>query len=145
MVRPVDDKSVWSVSFFERLDADAPVRFISKGPEPVEVLDSIKRNVTHLLNTRMGESLSAPELGLVDFNDATLGTHDLALQIRRAIKHCLERYEPRITNVDIRVSSDDTTLFNRKFHIIASVDIGALHKTVEIDLLLDNSKKYRVL
>ncbi|MEF1207794.1 type VI secretion system baseplate subunit TssE, partial [Photobacterium damselae] len=67
------EDSAYGVSLFERLEADSVNRTITQGPEPALVLDSIKRNISQLLNSRIGESLSAPELGLVDSNDATLG------------------------------------------------------------------------
>lgn len=132
-------------SFFERLEADASIRSVTQRPDPVDVVNSVKRNISRLLNARLGESLSAPELGLVDFNDATLGSQDLALQIRRAIRHCIERYEPRIEDLDIRVLPDTNTPLKLKFHIVATVHSGAMHDKVQIDLLLDSNRSYRVV
>ncbi|MCL9781342.1 type VI secretion system baseplate subunit TssE [Vibrio sp. S4M6] len=141
---PLED-SVYGVSLFESLEADSPSRSVIKGPEPQRVVDSIKRNISQLLNTRSGESLSAPELGLIDFNDATLGCHDLAVQIKLAIRQCLERYEPRLKNIDIRYTPDSDSPLNLRFQIKASVNTQAIHDSVQIDLLLDNSRKYRVV
>lgn len=131
-------------SFFERLEADASTRSVTQGPDPVDVVDSVKRNIAQLLNTRMGESLSSPDLGLLDFNDATLGSQDLAMKIRRAIRHCIERYEPRVEDIDIRVLPDATTPLKLKFHIVATVRTGAMHDKVQIDLFLDSNRSYRV-
>ena len=132
-------------SFFERLEADASTRSVTQRPVPVDVANSVKRNIAQILNTRLGESLSAPELGLMDFNDATLGSQDLAMQIRRAIRHCIEEYEPRIHDLDIRVLPDATTPLKLKFHIIATVTSGVMHDKVQIDLLLDSNRSYRVV
>ena len=77
-------------SLFERLEQAA-------GTEPDaggHVIESIKRHLVRLLNAHPGNSASAPDLGLLDFNDATLGTHDLKLQIRGAIRRCIETFEP---------------------------------------------------
>ncbi|CAH0537453.1 type VI secretion system baseplate subunit TssE [Vibrio marisflavi] len=139
------EESVYGVSLFESLEADSASRSIIKGPEPQRVVESIKRNISQLLNTRIGESLSAPDLGLIDFNDATLGCHDLALQIKLAIQQCLERYEPRLNNIDIQYTPDDESPLNLRFQITASVNAKAIHNSVKIDLLLDNSRKYRVI
>lgn len=138
-------EGAYGVSLFERLDADTKAGSQVLGPDPADVLESIKCNVGHLLNARLGESLSAPGLGLIDFNDATLGNHDLALQIKRAIKYCLDHYEPRIGDLDIRVLPDISTPLNLRFHIFASVDAGGLDKKIQIDLLLDSNRKYRVV
>ena len=95
------EESAYGVSFFERLEAGSSLRSVTKGPDPSDVLESIKRNVSNLLNTRLGEAQSAPSLGLIDFNDATLGSNDLAVQIKFAIRHCLEKYEPRLNCMEI--------------------------------------------
>jgi type VI secretion system protein len=144
MTYSADDSAFFGVSLFERLDANAKPKSVTRGPDPEEVVESIRRNIARLLNARLGESLSSPELGLIDFNDATLGSHDLAVQIRHAIKRCIERFEPRVSSVDIRLLTDDTTLFNRKFHIVAQIDTGIFHRQVEIDLLLESNKQFRV-
>lgn len=144
MVCPSGTDSSFGVSLFERLEAGA-YHESSREPDLGEVLASVKRNITHLLNTRLGESLSAPGLGLVDFNDAALDSRDLALTIRRAISHCLLTYEPRIRDVDVRGLPDSSTLLGMQFHILASVSLGDLHRQVQIDLLLDSNKKYRVV
>lgn len=87
------EEAPYGVSFFERLDTEAAKRTVTQAPDVDDVLFSLKKNVSNLLNARIGESLSAPDLGLVDFNDASLSAHDLALQIRLTIRRCLEKYE----------------------------------------------------
>ncbi len=137
------EDSAYGVSLFERLETDAPKRSITYGPAPDDVIESIKRSISRLLNTRVGESLSAPELGLIDFNDASLGAHDLAVQIKRAIKQCLYRYEPRIKSLDIHYFNDEFAPLNLRFEIIADINTGALHQQVQIDLVLDSNKQFR--
>lgn len=132
-------------SFFERLESDAPIRFVTQGPDPEQVLESIKRNITQLLNTRSGDSLSTPELGLADFNDVAMNGDDLASSILCDIRHCLEKYEPRISDLDIRAIPDNTRLLAFRFHILGTVNFGALFQKVQINLLLDNSNQYRVI
>ncbi|MCC4800592.1 type VI secretion system baseplate subunit TssE [Enterovibrio norvegicus] len=145
MALPDAEDSAYGVSFFQRLEADAPKRSVTQGPDPADVFESLKHNVSNLLNARIGESLSAPELGLIDFNDASLSSHDLAVQIRRAIRHCLQTYEPRLKNMDIIVQPDNGSPLNLRFQIVASVNVGALHRKFQIDLLLDSNRKYRVV
>ncbi|WP_367989977.1 type VI secretion system baseplate subunit TssE [Vibrio sp. NTOU-M3] len=139
------EESAFGVGFFERLEADTkPVSALS-GPDAEDVLDSIKRNVSAILNTRVGGSQSAPKLGLVDFNDATLETLDLSLRIKLAIQDCLELYEPRLTDVEVRTLSDAYSPLTLKFHIAAVINSEAIHEKVEFSLLLDQNRKYRVL
>lgn len=115
-----------------------------RGPDAWDVLESIKRNVSNILNTRIGGAQSAPHLGLVDFNDATLETLDLSVRIKLAIQQCLERYEPRLTRVLVRADQDSFNPLTLRFHITATINSEALHEKVQFSLLLDQSRKYRV-
>ncbi|MFM2476469.1 type VI secretion system baseplate subunit TssE [Celerinatantimonas sp. MCCC 1A17872] len=139
------EESAYGVSFFERLEADSVSRSITQGPSVQDVLESIKHNVANILNTRMGESLSAPELGLIDFNDAMLESSDLSMHLRLAIRRALEHYEPRLCNLDVQVHSDPDRPIDLRFHVTANVNRGALHHSVQIELVLENSRKYKVL
>ena len=87
-------------SLFERLEQAASPDGQGMG-EITHVVDSIKRHLVRLLNAHPGNSESVPDLGLVDFNDATLGTHDLSIRIRSAIRQCIEKFEPRVSRVDV--------------------------------------------
>lgn len=55
-----------------------------------------------LLNTRMGESSSAPALGLVDFADVVHGFPASAQVLVAGIRAMLLAYEPRLESVQVR-------------------------------------------
>ena len=135
------EESVYGVSLFERLEADAKPMSLSKGPDSAEVLRSIKRNVSNILNTRIGESLSSPNLGLVDFNDATMAMLDLSIRVKLSIKRCLEEFEPRLKEVDVLVIQDEAEPLNLRFSVAATIDTSAVHERVNINLLLELSLK----
>ncbi|MEI8630926.1 type VI secretion system baseplate subunit TssE [Vibrio sp. PP-XX7] len=138
------EEVAFGVGFLERLEAGGKSLSMSQGPDADDVLNSIKRNVSNLLNTRVGGSQSAPDLGLIDFNDATLETLDLSVKIRLAIEHCLNRYEPRLKNVVVTSERDDSSPFSLQFRIVAEVNTSAIHGTVKLNLLLDQNRQYRV-
>ncbi|NCO47412.1 MAG: type VI secretion system baseplate subunit TssE, partial [Vibrio sp.] len=54
------EESAFGVGFFERLEAGTKPMSLTQGPNAWDVLQSIKRNVSNILNTRMGEAQSAP-------------------------------------------------------------------------------------
>ena len=86
---------------FERLAApDQPVQR-KEGDELIGVVESVKRHLVELLNSHPGNSACAPELGLLDFNDATIGVLDLERNVQQAICQCIERYEPRVKRVEV--------------------------------------------
>lgn len=131
------------VSFFQRLGDENEQA--SNGVESLEcVISSIKRNISVLLNTRIGESQSCPELGLFDFNDANSGSFDLGVRIKVGIKTCIERFEPRLSHLDIRVLHDSTCPFSLRFHIHGNINVKTAQEKIEIDLFLDSNRTYRV-
>lgn len=139
------EDSVFGVGFLDRLEIDAkPVSF-NQGPNSFDVMSSIKRNISNVLNTRIGGSASAPNLGLIDFNDATLEAVDLSKTIRLAIQRSLDSYEPRLKNIMVHRISDFNNDLLLRFQISAQLNHDAIHEKVELNLMLDQNRKYRVL
>jgi type VI secretion system protein len=138
------EEVAFGVGFFERLEAGDKPASLTQGPNADDVLYSIKRNVSNLLNTRVGGAQSAPDLGLVDFNDATLETLDLSVRIRLAIEQCLNQYEPRLKNIVVTSERDNFNPLSLRFSIVAEVNTSAIHNTVKLSLLLDQNRQYRV-
>ncbi|MBQ0832539.1 type VI secretion system baseplate subunit TssE [Marinobacter sp.] len=130
-------------SLFERLEQAAAPVGQSMG-EVTHVVDSIKRHLVRLLNAHPGNSACVPELGLLDFNDATLGTHDLSIQIRSAIRQCIERYEPRVKRVDVVALPQGPDPLQLRFQVTVYLNAGAKDDKTTIDLLLDDKRYYRV-
>lgn len=76
--------------------------------ENVEALmDSVRANLTHLLNARHGMSEALPDYGLPALTDFTVGTGDHVQMLQTAIKETIERYEPRLRRVRVTHVVDD--------------------------------------
>lgn len=108
------------------------------------IVDSIKHHLVELLNSHPGNSESAPQLGLLDFNDATIGILDLKLSIQQAIHSCIEHYEPRISRVQIESMPNDGEPLQLRFQIHATLALENEQTQTTIDLLLNN-KRYQCL
>jgi type VI secretion system protein len=131
-------------SLFERLDQTGQPAGMAMG-EFTHVVDSIKRHLVRLLNTHPGNSASAPALGLVDFNDATLGTQDLNIRIRSAIRQCIENYEPRVQRVDVVALPQGPDPMQLRFQVTVHLRVNSSQDRTTIDLLLDDRRYYRVV
>ncbi|KEF33007.1 hypothetical protein D777_00015 [Marinobacter nitratireducens] len=131
-------------SLFERLEQAADAAGQSMGDTP-HVVESIKRHLVRLLNAHPGNSASVPGLGLLDFNDATLGTHDLSIQIRSAIRKCIEDYEPRVSRVDVVALPQGPDPLQLRFQVTVYLRVGSEDDKTTIDLLLDDKRYYRVM
>jgi type VI secretion system protein len=138
-----EDRTV-GVGFFERLGNNTKSVSLTGVPSAEEVLQSIKHNVSNILNSRVNSSQSAPDLGLVDFNDATLETVDLSVRIKLDIQRCLERYEPRLQDIAVNTEQDIFDPLTLRFHVIASINSEVLHEKIQFNLLLEQNRKYRV-
>ncbi|MGK4627148.1 type VI secretion system baseplate subunit TssE, partial [Raoultella ornithinolytica] len=87
-----------SASLFERIEESKTTR---SSDDTNDLVGSLKRNLQAILNTRSGNAQSCPELGIIDFNDATGSSVEVYSAICRAIKRCIEDYEPRISRAEI--------------------------------------------
>ncbi|WGW01262.1 type VI secretion system baseplate subunit TssE [Vibrio sp. YMD68] len=139
------EESTFGVGFFERLEANTKNVSLTQGPEFKDVLNSIKGNISNILNSRTGGSQSAPSLGLIDFNDATLDTLDLSLKIKLSIQDCLRHFEPRLKDIKVIAETDNLSPFSLQFRITAQINSDAIHDQVYIRLLLDQNRQYRVI
>ena len=131
-------------SLFERLEQAAAPAGQSMG-EFTHVVESIKRHLVRLLNAHPGNSASVPDLGLLDFNDATLGTHDLSIQIRGAIRQCIEKFEPRVKRVDVVAMPPGPDPLQLKFQVTVYLNVAGSDDRTTIDLVLDDKRYYRVV
>lgn len=139
-----DGSQAGTGSLFERLEQAAAPAGQSMG-EASNVVESIKRHLVRLLNAHPGNSASVPDLGLLDFNDATLGTHDLSVQIRGAIRQCIEKFEPRVKRVDVVNLPQGPDPLQLRFQVTVYLRVGSEDDKTTIDLLLDDKRYYRVM
>lgn len=129
---------------FERLAASGQPAEPGGEASLADTVESIKRHLVDLLNSHPGHSECAPELGLLDFNDATIGVLDLELNIQRAIRQCIERFEPRVQRVEVESLPRGGDPLQLRFQVHATLDLGRDNAQTTIDLLL-NDKRYQCL
>ncbi len=139
--------SLWdrggTASLFDRIrgeETDIP---------PADALDglitSVKRQLERVLNTRCGSCRSAPDLGVMDLNDATQSGADLGGRIREAIRHCIRDYEPRITHVDVFAVDNTTAVPGMTFRVNASVRLASLEQVASFDVHMDSNRHYKMM
>lgn len=129
-----------AASLFERIQMEDMQ--ISKHHHLREMILSVKRNLFNILNTHPGACQSALELGIVDLNDATIGTMDIIKEIQSVIERCILDFEPRIASVRVQslVNEDNPLLLY--FRIEAILSIEDISSSVVFNLHLDNDRHY---
>ncbi len=132
-------------SLFERLTADEDYNGFSLREGTPGHIDSIKRNLRNILNSRIGHSQATPYLGLGDFNDSSMGSADLNKQIQKDIIQTVMRYEPRISDIEVEYDKINNSSLDMHFSIKAKVPVGNGEERVIVDIILENGSYYRVL
>jgi type VI secretion system protein len=88
------------------------------------VVDSVRRHVTTLLNTRQGSVLLDPDFGVPDFTN--LGSHFSRLdlpRLERTMVEYISRYEPRLRNIHILFDPPGDDHFTLAFSITAELAV----------------------
>lgn len=98
-------------SLLERLkslDSQQRARTQASAQEDLDALiESVRDNMTRILNARHGMSEAMPDYGLPALSDLTLGTGDHVAAVEDAIREALERYEPRLERIRVsRINHD---------------------------------------
>lgn len=89
------------------------------GTETRRIIDSIVRHVQRILNTRQGNVPIAADYGMPDFLDLMQTYPDSVLDIERAIRQALEKFEPRLSSVRVRFIMHDDDVRALRFQITA--------------------------
>ncbi len=136
------------LSFLERLNRGQPNRRVHRLDVDFEsVVHSIKENLNKILNARKGHSMSAPDLGLIDLNDATNTESDVSAKICLEIRKCILEYEPRVKEVEVSIvpDYDNPTIWRISAMVTVFLSaVGDKTKEAYIDILYANNKRYYV-
>lgn len=87
-----------------------------------ERFQSIIRNLTHLLNTRRGSVGHLPDYGLPDLGSLYRGMPDSVDELRRTVQETIEKYEPRLSRVRVKVQVGDTSTMRLPLILTAEMD-----------------------
>ncbi len=82
---------------------------------------SIHSHLVELLNTRQGSLPHLPDYGLPDFLSAYHNFNYHQHQFAQMIKHTIERYEPRLTNVVITFDENQSSHYLLQLQITANI------------------------
>ena len=91
----------------------------SSGGRP-DASESIAEHLRVLLNTRMGEAVTAPRFGVVDFTELVHGFPASIQVLQQSIRATILEFEPRLKTVTVRHTPDENPLVLR-FEITAQL------------------------
>ena len=111
--------------FLERLRRMSRDPDLRVSVEPEDVLQSVIDYVSKILNTRQGSTVLDDHFGIPDFTSAGVNftTEDMP-RIEREIAAFVERCEPRLQHVQVRVTPDPNTPLQMLFDLNADLRFG---------------------
>lgn len=91
---------------------------LATGSRKADVVSSVVAHLADMLNTRVGESVTVPDYGLVDFADVCHNMPEAIGAIQQSIRATILKYEPRLRNVSVRFVPGDDPL-KVSFEVVA--------------------------
>jgi type VI secretion system protein ImpF len=145
-MKSVSEQNAVASSVFDRLTEDG-----EGGPRAMTVRDlkqAVRRDLENLLNTRWRCKSWPPDskildsslanYGIPDLSGANLGNMNTREEFRKTLEKAIERFEPRLTKVSVRVAqaggANDRTL---RFRIDAVLRAEPISEPVRFDTSLE--------
>lgn len=107
------------MTLFERMRQAEPGQAKSAVLDPELHRRSIVRNLSNILNTRVGSALAQADLGVPPPHEILLGYPASAKRLLDAIAASIERYEPRLSHVRVVHVPRDEGDLTLRFRIAA--------------------------
>ncbi|SEL28399.1 type VI secretion system protein [Stigmatella aurantiaca] len=90
----------------------------------------IAEHLRVLLNTRKGEAPSAPNFGIMDFNDIIHLFPAAIPRMQQSIRAAIQEFEPRLKNVVVLQVPDENQPTALRFDIVAQLNLKDARGTV---------------
>jgi type VI secretion system protein len=111
-----------SRTLFEKLNDPRTNEPLNTTQNTEALAESILHNLTRMLNTRQGGPLIQPQdYGMVDITEISTRFPDSIADVQKAIRITIEKYEPRLKNVQIEHIGEGGDLQTLKFKITAQL------------------------
>jgi len=111
-----------SRTLFEKLNDPRTNEPLNTTQNTEALAESILHNLTRMLNTRQGGPLIQPQdYGMVDITEISTRFPDSIADVQKAIRITIEKYEPRLKNVQIEQIGEGDDLQTLKFKITAQL------------------------
>jgi type VI secretion system protein len=112
-------------------------------PSSVQDLDllmrSIEANLTRLLNAREGSAPAQPDYGMPPPSEIVHAFPRAVTRVQRHVKNLLERFEPRLTEVEVNHLENEQDKLSLRFQIQARLATSASAMWVTYALRFDPS------
>lgn len=114
------------------------------GENTQELVRSILRNLQRILNTRSGHAAAQMDLGTPAPCEMALLSRDGLTGVVRSLKQCIEKYEPRLSAVEVTYVRGEDDVLTLRFQVTAKVATSRAGTTINFDTLVDSSGRIKL-
>ena len=86
-----------------------------------QLADSVIEHLMRMLNSRQGCALTVDDYGMPDFNDSAGSKIEIRTSMETVLRNSIQKYEPRLRRVIVRMEQDEGTRLNPRFTITAEL------------------------
>lgn len=121
--------------------ADAP-RTVSQDTE--ELAESVMNHLRQMLNTRQGNSITAPGYGIPELSEVVHSFPEAMAEVQDAIRLTIETYEPRLRGVRVTPLESEEDPFKLRFEITARLATSKERASVLFQTVVDSAGRVEV-
>ncbi|HVE38432.1 MAG TPA: type VI secretion system baseplate subunit TssE [Planctomycetota bacterium] len=108
-------------SILERLNRPRNTATRTATENATELRRSVLRNLANLLNTRTGSAPAQMDLGMPAPSEITHSTPNAVNLMLRNLRACIEKYEPRLRDVEITHVDSSEEVLSLRFQVTARI------------------------
>ena len=118
--------------------------FRREAPDPKRMIDSVIRHLEQILNTRRGSAQIADDFGIPDFSEYKSAYPDSQWDLERAIRHTIQKYEPRLKAVRVKFIEQEENPLSVSFQITARLVLEEYRDAVVFESILGSDGKITI-
>ena len=108
------------------------------------VIDSVREHLQKILNTRQGSVMIGEEYGLPDFVELLREYPDSLREFEKSIRSTIQRYEPRLKSVRVRLLPNEEDILTLRFQVSARLANQSGRTPVILESQVDQDGKVSV-
>jgi type VI secretion system protein len=118
--------------------------FRREAPDPKRMIDSVIRHLEQILNTRRGSAQIADDFGIPDFSEYKSAYPDSQRDLERAIRHTIQKYEPRLKSVRVKFIAEEEEPLSVSFQIIGRLILEEQRDAVVLESILGSDGRITI-
>ncbi|GEM75137.1 type VI secretion system baseplate subunit TssE [Vibrio sagamiensis] len=128
----------------ERIELGEPKNSYERVISHEHLIASIHQHLGDLLNTHSGNAMIDSEYGLPDFNDVLASNNNLVRHIQQNITSTIQRFEPRLLNVEVYYREDHHNPLQLGFAIRGQVSHNGGNVPMSIDVYMGTDGQFNI-